>query len=546
MSDIFRALGLRTSWPLRGVCRRWRRVVEETEWANFELKGAAASGEHAQSGESAYEAAAAMIEKRKLRLGGGASVTLRPEIVEVADTEGDSRRSWEAGELANRRTLEAARRLLAAIARSHSGSSGGPAQLREVTVEVCGNASESRDYSRQVDKDFVRAYLLGVLEALRPPEGAASGLEGLSVGLTVADRGRSGRFLAWPDAAELRAALAPFGALRSLTLSFEHSHGCCPKAAAAIAAACPLLRALLVSPSFRAAGGVLAALSRLAHLQRLTVVDERMSTRDGVSEGVAALAEGPAGASLAAVAFVRGEWPAVPYRRGEFPRLSPEARYCFVGLSDEAWGALGRMPRLESFRSLRFGGESAAAAALAFGRLASLREARLIVSFCSATSDPDRTRATLRALADAIYSAPRLERLQLRLLSVPTHNQAASPRGPAGEDVASLLGGAGVQRALAHLFLSLDRPLSGAEAAAIAALPALEDLRLCADIRPPAPVDLRPYEVLRDGLRPEVAVRVNLGLGPDNPFALSRRHDPGAEAAARSMFAGRPASQFSW
>eukprot|EP00741_Cyanophora_paradoxa_P021631 tig00000241_g20879.t1 len=89
MSDVFNALGLRASWPLRAVCRRWRRVVEETEWAVVELRlkggevsSAAGHSESKRSAEHVCGALSALFDRKtgKLRLGNGASVTIKSEF----------------------------------------------------------------------------------------------------------------------------------------------------------------------------------------------------------------------------------------------------------------------------------------------------------------------------------------------------------------------------------------------------------------------------------------------------------------------------------
>eukprot|EP00741_Cyanophora_paradoxa_P009778 tig00000147_g9474.t1 len=563
IAEVFKLFGLRAGWPLRGVCRRWRRLVEETEWASFELTGAAASVE--QSRESAYEAAAALFEKRKLRLGGGGSVTLRPWVA-----------SWSLIPDTGSAAVEAVCSVLSAITHTHSG----PAQPREVIVEL----QELFDVSR-FDEDFLHAFLLGVLRALRPAEGAASGLESLSVGLTMEDEGGQGDHcrrgsLPWPESADLRAALAPFGgALRSLHLFFgPRNAGLDAASAAAIAAACPLLRSVLLPFDEESLSESLAALARLGCLEELAAVLTPLS-EGGVSEGLAALADGAAGRSIRRISFLAE---AEMCRRGEFPRR-PEADSssgeCLgLVLYDAGLLALSRMPQLESIEPLRiYPGYVQPDAVRSLGRIAGLREASLEF-VCS--SSRQETSAALRALAEAVDGLPRLSRLRLQLqtsiregagavaeflgsagarraltdLELEVHptwtseevravGEAMSglPRlarlkldlrglDPTAADVVALLGGGCLS--ITALELLLHRPLSEAEAEAILALPALRRLRISSKLFPLP--SLRPFEVLR-GLRPEVAVKVDPHLR-----RLGREQVRALTEAVNSIFAGRP------
>eukprot|EP00741_Cyanophora_paradoxa_P017028 tig00020951_g16447.t1 len=203
------------------LVKRWRQVIEQTEWPDVDLR-------------------------IKLRLG-GASLCLRVELPSgpFAIAGADSGMMF------------AVCRLLAAI--TTSGSRSVLPRPKQAVVELLGGPCpfdfdvddedrEAVDYS-----GFVSAYLLGVLRALRPAEGAASTLESLSVGITHEEFARP-RYLgypgrspyAWPRANELQAALAPFGQLHTFTVSFNGSDsGVGPDAAAAIANCCPLLRSLV-------------------------------------------------------------------------------------------------------------------------------------------------------------------------------------------------------------------------------------------------------------------------------------------------------------
>eukprot|EP00741_Cyanophora_paradoxa_P011118 tig00020553_g10739.t1 len=530
MVEVYKALGLRASWPLRRVCRRWRRVLEETEWASFELrvKIDASAREDEESGaadvERAFASASALFEEGRLRLGGGARVSLRPELV---STEAEAEAEEGAQDEGHLRAAAAACGLLASIARGHASGAGAGAGAapREVVLEILRSSAKPpplgfeldvREHGRTED-DFVGGLLLGALRSLAPPEGAAgsgaSALEGLGLALTAADSDCLWAPWPWPPPGELRAALAPFAALRSLDLHFQASTGATAETAAAIAAACPLLRSLSLQlnrrnlescsisscapqdlrcliyppptpppPVLRSTPKALEALAVLSHLERLLLLV--CDSLCDVTGGLGALAGGPAGASLEGLAFLHSD---AAFAEGEFPRRHPHA----YPARTETGEALG-------------------------------------------------------ALAGALNALPRLERLRLHL-SVLNHN--------AGE-VAALLSGPGARRALADLRLRLGRALTGAEAEAIAALPALGRLELDALFapvqksvaalpaldpeRPEASTlleslesdsSLRPYEALRR-LRPEV--RASVRLSGADPEALE-----GARAAVRRALEGR-------
>eukprot|EP00741_Cyanophora_paradoxa_P003400 tig00000704_g3303.t1 len=518
---------------MRCRTRRWRRVIEETEWPSVELrvkggkptdwtssgvvikrsKQPRTAGAGGAGPRHEYSLLSALFEEGRLRLGGsaGCSFALRAELPQVGAEDSNAAVLTESHQLA----AFAACELLGAVASSLSD----PTQLREVSVEFSrapGSSSSSRvaNAYRLATEDLLRSSLLGVLRALRPPAGApASRLEGLSVVFRGRWRGdAAGPRQAWPRAAELRAALAPFGRLRSLTLSFARADaGADGAAAAAIAAACPLLRSLALGPSEAAA---LAALAPLAHLERLAVAwpppAAGGSCPTDASAGLVPLAYGPAGRSLRAVAFVDDPT--------SDPFLEPEgARSARVAATQPSLAALARMPNLESVVPLQIdAGGLKPEGVLALGRLAGLREARL--SLCGVANS-----AALRALAEALSCLPRLERLGLEL--------ALGGYSSRTGGVAALLKSAGARRALADLHLAAERPLEEAEAEAIAALPALRRLRLSSRID--APPSLRPFEALR-ALRPEVAVRVELHRGD-----IDERSFAGARAAVERMLAVR-------
>eukprot|EP00741_Cyanophora_paradoxa_P005428 tig00000882_g5264.t1 len=445
LSDVFKALAVRASWPLRAVCRRWRRVVEEMEWACFDLDVRAAAG-----AASAYDALSALFEERKLRLGGGASIALRAQLVQPA---ADLALAAAAAREQTGRTLEAACRLLGRAA-------AGPGRPRGVTLELVAGDIGALDALRP-GGDFVRACLLGALAALLPAEGAPSALEGLAVGVHAGLQPHRGgpEGLPWPAAAELRAALAPFGALRSLTLFFGGlDAGAGPEAAAAVAAACPLLRSLGLGA---AAGDVPAPAPASA---------ASPSSPATASTGPAASRRAPrGGGGLRGALRARPGCPRPPAQ----PHRPGAPAGAGAGAGAPRASAAGPDPAQLDANGLE---------AEALGPLAGLAGLRELAVCFSGTLPPERAAGLLRALAAALSRLPRLARLSLELLCL----------FAGAEDVAGLLGSAGARRALTALDLSVARPLSEEEAAALLALPALERLHVNPDLRPLDPACLRP------------------------------------------------------
>eukprot|EP00741_Cyanophora_paradoxa_P024582 tig00000269_g23733.t1 len=509
VSNVFKALGLRESWPLRIVCRRWRRVVEETEWADFDLWYAYEAGSTSTPAcsshcDCAYCMASDLFEKGKLRLSERFSVTLRPWLYEfVAQAAG------------NKRTVAAACNLLAAMMLRS-------AQPREASVMFLNDHDETGlvlgdSSTREIDPDLFSSYLLDVLRALQPREGAPSALESLSVGFSggscvdAADHDNDGYddyihsvmdempagCVPWPPAAELHAALIPFRGLRSLTLLFDDFRmAVSSEAATVIAATCPLLRSVAVSlrPFRESSDAVLAALARLAHLEELALVVVSCTRSAALSDpaysvylrhGLLELAEGPAGQSLRKIVFagknrLLGD--------GVFPRGFTAAELAPAQISDGATlAALGRMPKLEVIAPLEihvYDTHIDPSSILAFGCAENLRSTRLSVVFNYHPGvSPERARAGLDALCAALSGLPRLENLALDLqynFSGCTFASASSSAA-ANDILVTLLTSAGVRRALTDLKLDgLFRAPgdSRALANAIAALPRLARLAL--------------------------------------------------------------------
>eukprot|EP00741_Cyanophora_paradoxa_P002536 tig00000076_g2460.t1 len=482
-SGVFKWLGPRAMWPLRGVCRRWWRVIEETEWPAFELRTDDKKPELKKSGAgsaaapSRHDAATALVEKRKLRLSDGASVSLGA--------------GW--------REVEAACGLLAALVsdggRGGSGSGAAQAQPREVAFRSLRSKDGAEEDGYEYGEDFLSRFVLGALRALRPPAGAPSRLEGLHLAV-YGTRNRIPRKK--PPGEELRAALSPFGKLRSLTLYFNaRDSGVTAEAAAAIVAACPLLRSLSFRPDFASESAALAALAPLAHLERLVLVLQREEL-DASGGGFGAIADGPAGRSLRTLFFLDddevGESDAFPrLAEVDAPRKGDSAS---ARLSAAAVRALARLTRLERLEPMGFyfSNESLDAIRALVG-VVSLRQLVL----CSRGSDVGANKAFLGVLAETLSALPGLSRLCLSL-----HMENASPK-----DVAAFLSCAGARRSLVELDFILLRPPSKAEAEAVAALPALRRLFLCPALESTSSAALRPYEILAR-LGPDVAIEVYL------------------------------------
>eukprot|EP00741_Cyanophora_paradoxa_P007622 tig00001177_g7372.t1 len=511
LGDIFRALGPRASWPLRGVCSRWQRLVEETDWASVELQmdggragdWAAAGGvpkprrkaaASERSGERAFSRVSTLLEERRLRLVGGGSVALRAELPRRAISAPQSGKKGRAADAELKRSHQlaaaAACRLLAVAASSGVGPA--PARPREVVIEL--SRRDGLLIGVNDDVDFVRTFLLDLLRALAPPGDVPSGLQSLSVGCNVEpERYSRQEWLPWPAPAELQPALAPFGQLRSLDLFFGPlDEGITKEAAAVVAAACPLLASLSVRPRPMAVAPVLAALAPLAHLQNLAVLVGHPHICDAVAFGIVTIAGGAAGKSLRSLAFLPET---EVYAQGAFPRRKERIKNHLFEASDDALLALGSMPHLESVRTLFLTcSDVKKAAVLALGRSASLRELHVFL-YANEVKHA-------RALAEALTALPRIERLFLEL--------SCSDAGPGARDALAFLRSAGARRALTDLRLIVYEPVSEALAEALAALPALRRLEVaahpvCWPVQGALPP--RPREIL-GRLRPDVAVTV--------------------------------------
>eukprot|EP00741_Cyanophora_paradoxa_P001911 tig00000523_g1851.t1 len=436
------------------------------------------------SASSAAEDMAALLEERKLRFARGSEFELRLELL-----------SPDCKSLP--RALAAACRIVAAIPRP-----------RKMTVELFpaypsakGRSSIDSATNAAVAAGVVSAFLLGMLRALRPvdPDGAAggsgSGLQSLKLGFLPLDCAYTyteQQPLPWPPADELRAALAPFGDLRSLDLWFPGA-AVGAETAAAIVAACPLLRSVSFRPCPMESPAVFIELGRLAHLRKLVVLLRNYWESRRCAGGIAALAAGPAGASLRRIAFyhcIR------VYDCNWFPRRRPEALAESWCLSDDDLLALGHLPALESASPLLIDagvGGVDAASILALGRAEGLRELALEFQMGAAPADPDRALEALEALGGALEGLPRLASLKLKLVVGVAYLENA-------DDFAALFRSPGVSRALAELELHVPRDVGEAEAAAVAALPALR--RLVLGCRAASDEALRPFEVRPPPPRP--------------------------------------------
>eukprot|EP00741_Cyanophora_paradoxa_P024537 tig00000269_g23691.t1 len=483
MSSVFKTLGLRSSWPLRGVCRRWQRVVEETEWASIDVDV------DLQTETASYlSSAIAALPGRKLRLSDGASVSLLSNL--------DNVWFFEEAHQNNQRRIAAALHLLLAIQRSHSGR----AQPRSVSIAFDSGGEAFIDKYPSDNGDVVASfssYLLGVLRALAPQDGSASRLESLSVSFAwrrtpCGDENVQGSTLdemfedlpageaPWPAGADLQAALAPFRGLRSLALVFDDAlMGVSREAATVIAATCPLLRSVSVSlrPFEESSDQVLAALARLVHLEELVVEwagDDVCPRSFEPAAGLAALADGPAGRSLRRIAArsvrtVAAASKAGPLAPVVFPTRYEDCESEPLPLSDGVLRALGRMPRLEYVEGLKISADDGGTAARALGRLTNLREARLDFN----ANYSDNIVAPLRALAEAVALLPHLEALGMTL-----HGSWEEGKD---EAFVEFLGSAGVQRALTGLYVTFhvrDAATVRGFAAALSRLPRLARLSL--------------------------------------------------------------------
>eukprot|EP00741_Cyanophora_paradoxa_P024583 tig00000269_g23734.t1 len=179
------------------------------------------------------------------------------------------------------------------------------------------------------------------------------------------------------------------------------------------------------------------------------------------------------------------------------------------------------MPSLESYEPLELRDSQVDAAFVeALGRLTGLRE--LAVRYHGGVPfDRAHVSAAARAFADALSVLPRLERLSLELDVY---------RLEVG-DIVAILACSGARRALVDLYVSLDRPLTLAEAEGVLELSALERLDVACWLN--AKPSLRPFQILQ-GLGPQVAVSMQVYPDEIDDRAFAR-----AERAIERMFAGR-------
>eukprot|EP00741_Cyanophora_paradoxa_P013990 tig00020723_g13505.t1 len=587
MSELFKKLGVQESWRLRRVCKRWKESIEKgTLWGDFELRL-----DGSTVGETCGAFSASFADGQ-LRLGKGASVTVRWRLPDDNDGTGGTTGSNYRGAVA------AVWGLLRAITASHAGD----AQPGSVTVEFCGSGLRlfNEEYADALLLGVLRALrppggapsgLRGLHVGLTSAEGRGErppspdspprrlpfggyppspGYAPTSPSYTPTSPSYVPYYNPYSPSyspapppppppppphgpaappgddplrpgGELRAAFAPFGQLRSLTLFFSHRYSAVdPECAGVVAAACPLLDSVAIRPRPGSAREVLAALARLARLRRLAVITGELQLP---LAGVAGpLAEGPAGRSLQCLSFLdedslfgEGEFPGrLAPPAGDAPALQSEcfrrARPACVTACKDGLAALARMPNLKSVEPLEFEADQADPGTVAaLGGLPGLRAAHVRVSDWA--GGEEATEGLLHVLKQALSGLPDLATLKLDLRSTSARPVA----------VVSLLSAKAVRRALAGLELRLSRPLAEAEAEMVAALPALGRLRVAA--RLPFSLSVRPYEILLRGLRPAVAVEIRLRRSLAGPRETLDADPPGGPAGApdpiEGLFAGR-------
>eukprot|EP00741_Cyanophora_paradoxa_P017145 tig00020960_g16557.t1 len=389
LSHILSFLSVGEALRARATCRAFRDCLEATVFLDPALSVRARSAD---------------VLDRLTRLVGGGGLQLRGDV-----------RLRVSGPFKSLRAQPAA--LLRALAE------GPLRRLRE--AEVRFSLADGAKLARHVSD---------VLGAVRP---AGAALEAL---LVASDADAQHGSLAACDPQQLHASLAPLANLRHLHLppSFVVE----PPHAAAVAAACPLLRRLALRPcGVHSPNGVvpaLAALASLAHLEELELFG-----RDN-PHGIDDVARGPAGQSLRVI------------------RLSsePNANVVFGAAS---FLAMAAMPRLEAVEGwIELGGNVGPETLSELQALSRLRSLHLSFRLCSLSV------VALSGLAAALTAGcPALTELGIRGF-VRDSAPSTPGYGAAASEALAALYIAG-RRALREVSVDSHAPLSEAEAAALAA-----------------------------------------------------------------------------
>eukprot|EP00741_Cyanophora_paradoxa_P018937 tig00021105_g18282.t1 len=221
LGHVLQSLSLASAWPVRGVCRRWRSVIESKAWEEVELRS---------NDPADFEQLASLLRSGKIKLPAAAASAARLCLRLAARMGADSLRNYS---------------LVASACAVLTACNKDSSCMRSLTeVDLCFVAT---DISTLNSASIVHAFILGTLAALRPQRGARSFLEKLAIRLEPPPNWEKGRVIF----------------LRGAGLAQKATPGTCKRgaAAAAIARSLPNLQSIHFQPDECEAIAALAPLT---------------------------------------------------------------------------------------------------------------------------------------------------------------------------------------------------------------------------------------------------------------------------------------------
>eukprot|EP00741_Cyanophora_paradoxa_P020468 tig00021257_g19758.t1 len=277
----------------RLVCRKWRRLVQETEWRMLSVTG---------TRPATFDSLAAFLRSGRLRLRGGGAAEVELHV-EYRDFDASSSSPAQVDELLADVEINTLGRAAHEALRTSLQAAGSLGRVGVFYRMAALNRVLPRfepGHRNAVGRDIVLSEVFGTLSALRPPPSSSSSLPVLHIwqgpGTNDEDDEDGGeppalRALNFEISARaLRRALAPFSRLEELFLPswmFVDRRD-----TLAIAASCPALQRLCVRP---VNDDALAGLSSLAKLNELNWWTHHHLD---LGSGFAEFAVGPAGQNL--------------------------------------------------------------------------------------------------------------------------------------------------------------------------------------------------------------------------------------------------------
>eukprot|EP00741_Cyanophora_paradoxa_P020051 tig00021221_g19352.t1 len=421
LGHIFQKASLPYAWPLRGVCRRWRSLIESTAWEEVELRSNCPPPGH-------FDQLASLVRAGQIKLASRACARLRVGMCHV--------------NYLNYIVVASACGVLAACSKDG----------RLAEADVSFGIPEMYEGLAYENGGILHAFMIGTLSALRPQHPTRSSLEKLSISVAPDDKDFVDVDLGTstpPSAENLQAALEPLGSIRSLKI-MPNAFRVDSAAAAAIASSLPKLQSIYFQP---ADCGAMAALARLSSLSDVLIrwsdFGDEVAPWE-ISDALSALAEGPAGKSLQSLVLDDSSfW-------NQFP------------INSAALRSIARFPLLKKM-ALPLSHPDLLPADLAAFRSPSLR------AVVARIERPGFTSERLRALEAALAGCPDLEWLDLDLC-IPDAGAA-----DAREALASLF--RACAPSLCELSLELGRFLQAGEIQALAECTRLELLLMRCSVR---------------------------------------------------------------